>query len=131
MAEPHLTVRNLKTDEDMELFMSFGHLNEITKLFNGNPSALLMFDMDPALVEPIFVILTAKRNPAGKVSEITPFDFDITEAEKIMDWCKDHLIGFFARRLTSSRQSMETNQNLLRELGLSSTGTASEPLTKP
>ena len=122
----HLTITNLRTNEEIELFMSFGLLNEMIKLLGNDPSVIAQIDLDPALAEPLFTLLLAKRNTVGKITEAPSWDISQEDADRLFDWIKAAILDFLVRRLSSTKTLFESRKTQLQGLGLSLNGSQVE-----
>jgi hypothetical protein len=123
----HVTIYNVRTKADQEVFMSYGLLNEMTKLFGGNINTLPTLDLDPSIAEPIMAMLLAERDETGKIISNPIFDISISDAEKVFDWVKEHLVNFFIGRLSSTKMVFTRHAETLTALGLSLNGTQDDP----
>jgi hypothetical protein len=89
---------------DRELFMSFGLLNELSRLAS-NPEAVALFAIDPEIRDAVRKSLLAERKAGGKI--ISPIDdpdelnVSIDDTERMLKWAMDHVLGFFVRSMTS------------------------------
>jgi hypothetical protein len=110
MPDAKITVR------DREILMSYGLLNELTKLA-GDPNKAATLDLDPDLAMQVLLTVLTPRTTSGK-----PEDFDMPEltpdeAYKVFDWAKAHLLDFFMKRLQSSLGAIEGRKADLEKLG--------------
>lgn len=127
MSTNHVTIHNLRSGEDVEIFMSFGLLNEMIKLLGSDPSVVAQLDLDPALAEPLFTLLLAKRNQVGKVTETPAWDISQEDADLLFDFIKEKILDFLVRRLSSTKTLFESRRTQLQGLGLSLNGSQGEP----
>lgn len=86
-------------DEERELFMSFGLLNELTKIV-VDPSRVGAVNLDPELRESFLTALFAKRKKSGKVEEDIDYDdidISVEDVESALSWAQEHVLSFFVR----------------------------------
>lgn len=88
-------------EEDRDIFMSFGLLNELTTIV-GDPGAAAAITMNPDMRNKILTAALAKRKKSGKIEEtvdIDDLDISINDVEALLDWVSGHVMSFFVRSL--------------------------------
>jgi hypothetical protein len=118
------------TSETRTVFMSYGLLNSLTGLI-GDPDRAVMLETDPELCSTIVTAVFVPRTPSGKINvkleDYDPPGLTTTEAEKLFDWVKGHVVDFFTRRLRSSLKLMEDRKDELKAIGSSLVGLSPAP----
>jgi hypothetical protein len=134
--ETRMTTENTITikfnNEDRDIFMSFGLLNDLTKLVS-DPSEVPRILLDPDLRDAVLKELLAERKRSGKILKELPDVEDIDaspeDIEKLLDWTMEHVISFFVRSLKKTAQMGERHLETLKSLQSSldgSNGSASK-----
>lgn len=123
--DPRITITD-RNGEEIEIYMSYGMINDLLKLLGSKPENILALDLDPILAEPLMATLLAKRDETGKILSNPVFDISMDDAERVFDWVKEHILGFFLRRLSSSKKVFEGHGDTMKALGLSENGMLSE-----
>lgn len=119
--------------EDREIFMSFGLLNELTKIV-ADPSRLGAINLDPELREEFLISLLSKRKKSGKIEEVVDFDdmeISIEDIEKVISWAQEHVMSFFVRSFRNIQQVTGKYQEEVTSLTSSLAGSKSSPSKKP
>jgi hypothetical protein len=104
------------TVKDREILMSYGLLNELTKLV-GDPNRAATLDLDPDLGMQVLVTVLAPRTTSGKTEEFDMPELTPDEAYQVFDWVKAHVLDFFMKRLQSSLGAIEGRKEDLEKLG--------------
>lgn len=111
--------------KDREILMSFGLLNEMTRIVQ-DPSRIGLMAIDPDLREEILYALLATRKPSGKVLEkladIDDIEADYLDIEKLLAWAMEHTLAFFVRLLQSATTAAEKERTQMAGLVSSLTG---------
>ena len=88
-------------EEDREIFMSFGLLNELTKIIK-DPTRVSSVAVDFELREEVLTSLLAVRKKSGKISEkvnLDDADISVEDVERLIEWSSEHVLSFFVRSL--------------------------------
>lgn len=88
-------------EEERDLFMSFGLLNELSKIL-GDPQQVASVMIDPDLRTEVLSLVLAKRKKSGKLEEaidMDDVDISIEDVERVLHWTQEHVISFFVRSL--------------------------------
>lgn len=115
--------------KDKELFMSFGLLNELSRLV-GDPANVAIASVDPEMREKMLKALLSERDGTGKITkEWNPLvsGFTMEQANQVLEWVAENLIGFFVTSLEGAerlREKLEKNP-VAQKLLSSQTGSAS------
>lgn len=116
--------------EERELFMSYGLLNELTKLV-GSPEIAPSITVNEILRESVLMAVLAERKPTGKVvkavEDIDDIEVSVEDVEKILDWATDAVLSFFVRSLGKMVQRVEDNKEVLEGLKSSLDGLVGSP----
>jgi hypothetical protein len=128
---PKSHIEVLIGDEKRELFMSFGLLNESTRLV-GDLNRVAAIGLNPDLSIQILAAVLAPRDAKGRIAD----DFVLPEmspenAEQILDWVKEHVLDFFIRRLRKTLTLVDQNAEQLKAIGSSLTGLGSAASKTP
>lgn len=106
-------------EEEREIFMSFGLLNDLTRLVT-DPSEVPRMLLDPELRDAVLKELLAERKKSGKVLKDLPdvedIDADPGEIEKLLDWTMEHVMAFFVRSLQKTAKMGERHLETLKSL---------------
>lgn len=118
-------------EDERELFMSFGLLNESVRLV-GDLNRVAAIGLNPDLSVAILTAVLAVRDAKGRVKD----DFVLPEmspetAEAILDWVKEHVLDFFIRRLRKTLTLVDQNAEELKAIGSSLTGLGSAASKTP
>ncbi|MDR3436435.1 hypothetical protein [Telmatospirillum sp.] len=84
----------------VDLFMSYGLLTELSRSVPGLDSVPAL-DLDNDVRDDFISVLIAERTKSGKTIGkrlLADVDISIADIERLLDWGKDHLLGFFLRR---------------------------------
>ena len=103
-----ITINN----EEREIFMSFGLLNELTTIVQ-DPSRISTISLDPQLRNAFITSLLSERKKSGKV--LNAFDLDDTEVsyeavENAIAWAQEHVMSFFVRSYRQIARVTEKHQ---------------------
>lgn len=126
------TITIKQNDEDRELFMSFGLLNELTRII-GDPSRVTQVALDPALRDEFLTALFAKRKKSGKIEEaadIEDLDISYEDVEKALTWAQEHVMSFFVRSFRQIKAVTEKHEAEVTSLTSSLGGSKSSPSKK-
>ncbi|WP_454287261.1 hypothetical protein [Rhizobium arsenicireducens] len=111
--------------KDLDLFMSYGLLNELVKLV-GSPEVAPTISIDDDLREGVLKAVLAVRKPSGKivtpVADIDDLDMSITDIEAVLDWSTEAVLSFFVRSLGKMVRQVEANKDVLEGLKSSLAG---------
>lgn len=117
-------------DEDREVFMSFGLLNELS-IIVADPSRIGTMIIDPELRSKVLKACLAVRKKSGKiekaVEDLDDVDISIEDVEKLIGWAMDHVMGFFLRALQKATTLSDEYRTQAEALLSSVTGSASSP----
>jgi hypothetical protein len=117
-------------DEDREIFMSYGLLNQMAALI-GDPSQVVRISLDPDLRSEILRLALAKRKKSGKVLEevedVEDIDASYAEIEALLKWCMEHVLGFFVRLMSASRDVAADQKTAMADLVSSLDGSLISP----
>ena len=110
--------------EDREIFMSFGLLNELTKIVE-DPARVTAISVDNDLRDMVLKSLLATRKVSGKVEN--PCDLDDTEisvedVERLLAWGAEHTLGFFLRSLQKVMELTKKNEKEMTALASFASG---------
>lgn len=125
------TITVIVNEEERTLFMSFGLLNELTKLV-GDPTQVASIPIDVELRTDVLKLVLAKRKKSGKLEEEIDFDdldIAVADVERVLHWTQEHVISFFVRSL---RQVLSVTKNHETEVSnlASSMGGSSDSASK-
>lgn len=102
--------------EERELFMSYGLLNELTKLV-GSPEVAPSITIDEDLRADVLKACLAERKASGKIvkelEDVEDIDASIEDIEKLLDWATEHVLSFFVRSLGKMVKQAESNKDVL------------------
>ena len=93
------TLTIIINNEERELFMSFGLLNELT-IIVGDPSRVGSITLEPDLREKFLTALYAKRKKSGKIEDTVEYDdleIALEDVDKSLTWAQEHVLSFFVR----------------------------------
>lgn len=111
--------------EAREIFMSFGLLNELTRIVQ-DPARIGLMAIDPDMREDVLYALLAERKPSGKIlkplPDIDDIEADYLEIERLLAWAMEHTLGFFVRLLQSAATAAEREKTQMVDLVSSLTG---------
>lgn len=97
-------------EEDREILMSFGLLNELTKLI-GDPGTVAAVAINPELRDEVLRLVLAERKRSGKVikplEDVEDIDADYEDIERLLKWVMGHVLGFFVRLLQTTKEVAE------------------------
>lgn len=101
---------------DRDLLMSYGLLNELTKIV-GSPEIAPQITVNHALREEILKAVLAERKPSGKIvkaiEDADDLDLSVEDAERVLDWATEAVLSFFVRSLDKMvRQAAENKDSL-------------------
>jgi ABC-type Fe3+ transport system substrate-binding protein len=111
-------------DEERELFMSFGLLDELTRIVK-DPARIGSINLDPDLRQEFLTATFAKRKKSGKIEEPTDFDdldVSIEDIEKTISWAQEHVLNFFVRSFRNIQKVTEQYQTEITDLTSSLAG---------
>ena len=89
----------------VDLFMSYGLLTELSRTvpnLDAIPGLDLNHDVRDAFLGAIF----AERSKSGKIKTkraVEDLDISIDDIERTLNWGKEHLMGFFLRRVENAQ----------------------------
>ena len=105
---------------EQEILMSFGLLNDLTKVV-GDANQASMIELNPDLADLVMRISLVPRSKTGrpliKLVEFDPPGLTVAEAMKLFDWVKAHVLSFFVNRLESSLQSIADRKEAMLAIG--------------
>jgi len=118
------TITITVNEESRDIFMSFGLLNELTKLVGDpNQTASIMIDVD--LRTEVLSLVLAKRKKSGKIEEavdMDDIDISIDDVERVLHWTQEHVISFFVRSLKQVMAVTKNHQTEISNLASSMDG---------
>ena len=120
-------------EEARELFMSFGLLDELTRVV-GDPARIGTVTLDPEFRQEFLTKLFAKRKKSGKIEEQTDFDdldVAVEELEAALVWAQEHVLSFFVRSFRNIQKVTDHYGTEITNLTSSLAGSKSSPLKKP
>lgn len=88
-------------DQDREIFMSFGLLNDLATL-TGDPARVAAIPLIADLRMSVLNTVLAPRRKNGKKEaeiDVTELDISIEDAERLLTWASEHVMSFFVRAL--------------------------------
>lgn len=113
MSELEYRLEIVQDGQAREIFMSFGLLDEITRLM-GDPATAASVYFNPELREEVLLTALHERSKTGKVVKeslpLDELDIPIDHMETLLAWEVEHSIAFFARsmeRVVKSKQTLE------------------------
>lgn len=118
-------------NEDKDIFMSFGLLNELTKIIN-DPAGVSALAANHELRDEVLNSLLAVRKRSGKIQskvDIDDVDISVEDVEMLLAWASEHVLGFFLRslqKMVSLSQKHQTDMEGLVSFVSGSTASASE-----
>lgn len=107
---PSKTITIKVDNNDRELFMSYGLLNELLRLIPDTNLIALVYT-DPDIRNKIIEQVLADRSPTGKITTMRPFDMYIVEqeaVEEMLEWVVEHVTAFFIRVIAVLTKKVET-----------------------
>lgn len=114
--------------EIREIFMSFGLLTTLVNVI-GNPIKLASVSVDPEVRDVFLSELLASRKPSGKIitpiEDLSDIDISVDDAESLLNWASEQVMGFFLRSLQKANGLMEKNKTALEALLSSGDGSKS------
>lgn len=126
------TITIKQNDEDRELFMSFGLLNELTRII-GDPGRVPQVALEPDLRDEFLTALFAKRKKSGKIEEaadIDDLDVSYEDVEKALTWAQEHVMSFFVRSFRQIKAVTEKHEAEVTSLTSSLAGSKSSASKK-
>lgn len=130
-----LTIINAdNTSSEQTLFMTYGLLNVLCEQVGGYDH-IQRIDLDPELAGTIIMLCLIPRRPSGKVSVdldqyLSP-GLSVSEAEKILDWVKGHVLDFFLRRMAKTIELVQQRETQLTAISSSVNGSKLSALLTP
>jgi len=117
------TITVKSAGSDREIKMSYGLLTVLASHV-GDPDRIPFIPMDHTLRDAVMVEMLAVREKGRPVEPLTAADIDIEmdDAENLIRWAQEHLIGFFLR---SAKELKSQAERITTALAPSSSGTAS------
>lgn len=118
--------------QDREIFMSFGLINDLTRVVNPDNMADINIDSD--FRHSFLALLLAERSKGGKVlNQVDPYDVEMTpdEAASLIAWAQDHILDFFLRSFKNLKSTAEKHQETLTDLASFLTGSQVSVLRTP
>jgi hypothetical protein len=111
--------------EPKELFMSYQRLNSAIRVL-GDPNNIIHMMIDPDISENMLRVAVApKGSPESMFEmELDDDDFSLDEADRVLIWVRDHITGFFARRLQQSQEFAKQLEPMMIALKSSLIGSA-------
>lgn len=99
-----------------ELFMSFGLLNELCRLY-GDVHAATQVTLNPDLRDVTMISLFSERDengliPEGKEVRLAKLEISLDDAERVLNWAADHAIYFFLTALKRAVEAQKQNAAL-------------------
>jgi len=119
----HLTVSI--NGEDRELFMSYGLLNELSRIL-GSIESIADAAMDPVVRDEVLIACLSERSKTGKLInrvDIDDLGFSVDTAGAIIEWASEHVLDFFMKRVESANRLAEKQAARIKGLTPSSNGT--------
>jgi len=133
MSDPKDHFEIKQDGENREIFMSFGLLNEITKLM-GDPATAASAFFNPELREKVLLAALHVRSKTGKieheVENLDDLDIDFASMEELLAWEVDHALAFFTRSMDRVVKLKGQLENL-QQAGSSLNGSQASPSKKP
>lgn len=127
-----ITIKTLDEDNresSIEIFMSYGLLNHICGVV-GSLEHVGRIDTDADLAGSVTLMCMVPRKKNGKLKvdldNYDPPGLSIEEAERLLDWVKEHVTDFFARRVNSTVKLFKDREDVLRQMKSSVTGLESK-----
>ena len=115
----------IKVDgEDREIFMSFGLLNELTKII-GDPARVASVTVDPEMRDDVLNAVLSKRKTSGKIisqADIDDIDIPVEDVEILLDWASEHALSFFIRSLKKVIVMTKKHEDEMKALASSASG---------
>lgn len=104
---------------DREIVMTFGLLNELSAIVQ-DPTRIGAMDLDPEIRAKVLDSIFAERTKSGRRKEpavdIEDLDIPYTEFEKALDWAKEHVMGFFMRRMESTAKVADQTKERMKKV---------------
>lgn len=122
---PDYTFTIQVNNEDTEVFMSYGMLDEICRHCGGDPDAALMLPIDDDLRQATLKTLLSDRNEKGKITkEFESFGskIDPIQAGELLVWAGAHALDFFLVQLEKMQKVGEARKDRLQALQSSLSG---------
>ncbi len=104
-------------EEEVEVFMAFARLDGLSQLV-GSVERVAEFDFNPEVRTEALALCLAPRTETGRAvgDWQVPETLAYEEAERLLDWIKEHVLGFFLRRLSRNLQLVRANKGTLLEV---------------
>jgi hypothetical protein len=123
MAADKLEVQFFGDDKKLltgEVIMSFGLLNALARI-SGDINRIGIIDIVPDLADEVLFEVLSKRDAKGKKvdPEASPPDLPASEANKVFNWAKEHLMDFFLQRLVNTAELMQVNKTKMESVASS------------
>jgi len=116
-------------ENERELFMSFGLLNELTTII-GDPARVSAVAVDPELRTEVLCAALAERKRSGKIIKAVDFDdldISVEDVENVISWVMEHSLSFFVRSLRKVVDLTKAHQGEMTDLASSLAGSPSSP----
>jgi hypothetical protein len=104
--------------KEQELFMSFGLLDEISRLM-PDAENLGLVNLDPELRSQVLIAVLSQRDEAGKIEKefsAVGSKLSIKTTGEVLDWVTENVLDFFVRALESARKLQDKHGARVREL---------------
>lgn len=125
-----------KDGKPHSVFMSFGLLNQLTRLL-GDIDQLPMLAVDPVLQEKVLVEIFTERDARGnptKVPNLYEINVSLGDIELILDFVGDHIANFFMaaaekaqKRVQALHEKLQASQAKVSALTPTSPGSPALP----
>jgi hypothetical protein len=89
----------------VDLFMSYGLLTELARTVSSI-DAIASLDLDNDTRDAFLGSVLADRTKSGKVKTkraLDELDISLEDVERTLNWGKEHLLGFFLRRVENAQ----------------------------
>lgn len=124
MSEPNTKLTVHYDDDDHELFMSYGLLNQLIRIVPDIDQIGSMY-FDPDTTNKVLETVLSKRSKSGKIVEkvsVEDVDIDLENVRLILDWVGAHLTDFFIKGLESMSKTVGSRAKELETLVSSVSG---------
>lgn len=100
-------------DETHEVFMSYGLLNELTKIV-GSPESVVQAHFDEVLRTKLLTALFTKRKKSGKPEgdsvDVSDLEISIEDVDAILTWALMHVTDFFVQGMLRSQEILKRQE---------------------
>lgn len=109
--QDHLTINIGEEETQVELFMSFALLNQLTAALQNSDDLQLLHDSPETRMFVTEQLLGSLKRK--KKAPINSGDITLNQGDKIIDWVQSHLEFFFLSRM---KKKIQTQQNINKTL---------------